>query len=283
MLCNTRHTRPLTTLLVACLLAYSATATHARSLWLLPSGTTLTAADKWVTVDFGKSTAPFESSQEGMSMDNLRITAPDGTAVEPHNLLKGALRGVFDVPLAQRGTYRMTLVFDSLFARWKDAQTGNNGYWRGTSKEEFAQKVPANGKDMQAGQLLYRVEAFVTVGAPTKVPTGPAADSHAGQGLEMLPVTHPNDLVADEAAQFAFLLNGQPAPDLEILVTSGGFHWRDSANVQRLKTDAQGKVTVRWPAPGMYLINASAEDDKGPLPQARQRRLTYAGTVEVLP
>jgi len=252
---------------------------HARSFWLLPSDTSLTPADQWVTVDVGMSTAPLEHSVMGLPLTHLRVIAPDGTPVAPHNTMTGALRTVFDLPVKQRGSYRLVMVNDSFFATWKDPTTGSPMRWRGTA-EEFAQKVPANAPELQAGQMIWRIESFITVGAPTALP---AANYYAGQGLEMLPITHPNDLAAGENAQFAFHLNGKPAPNLEITLTPGGFRWRNSADVMRLKTDAQGHIQVRWPAAGMYLINANAKDEQGSTPQVKQRQLFYAGTVEVLP
>jgi len=268
--------------IAALTLLCSATTAHARSFWLLPSDTTLTPADQWVTVDVGMSTAPLEHSVMGLPLTHLRVTAPDGTPVAPQNATVGALRTVFDLPVKQRGSYRLVMVNDSFFATWKDPTTGNPVRWRGTA-QEFAQKVPTNASDvpeLQAGQMLWRIESFITVGAPTPLP---AANYYADQGLEMRPVTHPNDLAVGEAAQFAFHLNGKPAADLEITLTPGGFRWRNSADVIRLTTNAQGQIQVRWPAAGMYLINASAKDEQGDNPLAKQRQLFYAGTVEVLP
>jgi len=272
-----RFLRPLA-LAGALLLAGGAPSLHARSFWLLPSATVLTPADGWVTVDVGVSTAPFEGSTHGMELDNLHVTAPDGTRVAPQNPLSGKLRSVFDVPLTQRGTYRLEVVDDSVFATWKDAE-GKTGRWRG-KPGELAQKVPANAQDVQAGQLLWRIETFVTAGAPGAL--HPSA-RQPGQGLEMVPVTHPNDLVAGEEAQLRFHLNGKPAPDLQVRITPGGFRWRNDAGVMQLKTDAQGLLRVRWPGAGMYLVNASAADEGSTVANVKQRRLFYAGTLEVLP
>jgi uncharacterized GH25 family protein len=35
------------------------------------------------------------------------------------------------------------------------------------------------------------------------------------EGLEMVPITHPNDLVAGEPARFRMMLDGKPAGNLE--------------------------------------------------------------------
>jgi hypothetical protein len=50
-----------------------------------------------------------------------------------------------------------------------------------------------------------------------------------------------------------------------------------------VKTDAQGRFSVTWPDPGMYWLEATLEDDKTSIPQAKQRRVSYVATFEVLP
>ena len=49
-----------------------------------------------------------------------------------------------------------------------------------------------------------RVETFVTNGAPSELKA-------SGRGLELTPVTHPNDLYAGEAITFKLTDNGKPA------------------------------------------------------------------------
>ena len=48
-------------------------------------------------------------------------------------------------------------------------------------------------------------------------------------------------------------------------------------------TDADGKFSVKYPAPGMYWMEAETRDDKTSVKEAKARRVTYAVTVEVLP
>ena len=40
---------------------------------------------------------------------------------------------------------------------------------------------------------------------------------------------------------------------------------------------------MTWPEAGMYWLEATAEDKKTTVPQAKQRRLSYVATLEVLP
>lgn len=99
----------------------------------------------------------------------------------------------------------------------------------------------------------------------------------------MQPITHPNDLVAGDTASFQLLLDGKPAADVEVELVPGGIRYRDKLLDTKLKTDADGKFSVKWTGPGMYCLEASVADQKTTLPQATQRRASYIATVEVLP
>ncbi|MFT4180052.1 MAG: DUF4198 domain-containing protein, partial [Thermomonas sp.] len=48
-------------------------------------------------------------------------------------------------------------------------------------------------------------------------------------------------------------------------------------------TDANGEFKVNWPEAGMYWLETSTTDDKTSVPQAKQCRLSYVATLEVLP
>ena len=78
------------------------------------------------------------------------------------------------------------------------------------------------------------------------------------------------------------LLDGQPAPDLEMTIVAGGIRYRDQVGEIKAKTDKDGKFSVKWPQPGLYWVEAGMEDAKVSVPQAKKRRLSYAGTLEVL-
>jgi hypothetical protein len=79
-----------------------------------------------------------------------------------------------------------------------------------------------------------------------------------GKGLELVPVTHPTDIVAAEAASFKFLLDGKPAADLEVTFVPGGARWRATPGEIKVKTGADGSVKFTLPEAGMYWVNATA-------------------------
>lgn len=247
---------------------------HAHKAWLLPSATVSTV-DQWVTVDAAVSNDLFYFNHVPMRLDSLVITAPDGTKVAPENASTGKYRSVFDVQLKQNGTYKVGTFNQGMFATYE--LNGERKRWRG-SADKFASEVPANAQKLEVSESVGRVETFVTAGKPTDTALKPS-----NVGLELIPVTHPNDLYAGDTAKFRFLVDGKPAANLGVVVQAGGTRYRNDQQEQQLKTDANGELSIAWPAAGMYWLESELQDEKTSLKQARQRRLSYVATFEVLP
>ncbi|GJG94788.1 DUF4198 domain-containing protein [Cupriavidus pauculus] len=265
-----------TRLAVLALAALAPLAAHAHRQWLLPSATVLSEKDAWVTVDAAVSNDLFYFEHVPMRLDNLAVTAPDGkTAVQAENAATGKYRSTFDLHLTQPGTYRVAVVNQGVFASWKE--NGQTKRWRGAA-DAFAQNVPAGAQDLQVNEIAGRVEAYVTNGRPTRQVLAPQ-----GKGMELAPITHPNDLIAGETASFRLLLDGKPAANQKVSVVPGGIRYRDRLNEIEATTDADGKFSVKYPAPGMYWMEAETRDNKTTIKEAKARRATYAVTVEVLP
>jgi uncharacterized GH25 family protein len=256
---------------VACSLAFAAQAHNA---WLMPSSTVL-SAPQWVTVDAAVTTDPFVFDHNALGVEKVAVTAPDGTPVTVENVAKGKLRSSFDLNLQQKGTYKIAIANDGIFASYK--LDGQQKRWRGNAAD-LEKELPANATDVNVTQSSSRLETFVTVGAPTQQVFKPT-----GTGLELIPLTHPNDLVKGETAKFRFDIDGKPAPNLEVTLMSSGSRYRTTANERPMKTDADGVLAISWTEPGLYYIGANAKDDKTTVKQAKERRLGYAATVEVLP
>ena len=219
--------------------------------WMLPSSTTLSGDDSWVTVDAAISNDVFYFEHFPMATDGIAVTEPDGSTGRIENAAKGRYRSTFDVHLTKPGTYRIanvsTGVMGSYMLNGKQERLP-----RGTTKDKLASVIPAGATDVQTAEMSNRNEIFVTLGAPTTTIFKPT-----GTGIEMVPVTHPNDLVSGEAATFQFLLDGKPAADLKVTVIPGGIRYRDALGQMDLTADEDGKVVVNWPEPGMYWMNAS--------------------------
>lgn len=303
-----------TALAMAVCLPLSAEAHRA---WMLPSATVLSGEDPWVTVDAAVSNdlfyfehfplqlegigkplamparpdaapsgqpaqgkpgaAPQTGGQPPMRRPSskLVILAPDGSSLPAENGNVGRYRSTFDVHLTQKGTYKLAVANSGLMASWKD--NGETRRWMGKA-EDLAGSVPAKADELKIVQTSTRMETFVTSGKPTQTVLTPTR-----QGLELAPVTHPNDLYAGETAEFVFLIDGQPAADLNVTVVPGGNRYRDGTGELKLKADAKGKVAITWPAAGMYWLEAELTGSTGVTAPATERRAVYSATLEVLP
>ncbi|MDM0113179.1 DUF4198 domain-containing protein [Variovorax sp. J22R133] len=246
----------------------------AHNVWLLPSSTVLSKSD-WITIDAAVSNDLFFFNHNPLALDNLAVTAPDGSAVKPENVSKGKLRSVFDLNLAQSGTYRIAVLNEGVFARWKDKATGQPKRARGTP-DTIAGQIPADAQEVEVTQSAGRIETFVTVGKPSAL-------KPSGKGLELVTLTNPTDLVKGEKASFELQIDGQPAKDLDVTVMQGNTRYRDQMNEIKVKTDAKGQFAVTWPQAGMYWLEATTKDSKTSVPKATERRLSYAATLEVMP
>lgn len=262
----------LMTLAVA--LALIPNASFAARAWLLPSQTIVANSGGWVTVDAANSDDLFSFNQGAMQIDALTVTGANGAVVTPQNIARGKTRSSFDLELRAPGTYRVAVAGDTIMARW-EGEDGKPKRWRGPPAD-MAANIPANAAKLEVEQMQQRAEAFVTVGTPSDV-------KPVGTGLELVPARHPNDLYAGEAAKFRFLLDGKPAKDLHVEIIAGGTRYRDSPQAMEFRTDADGVITVTWPATGLYWVDAEVKDQDATVPGVKKRSSTYNATLEVLP
>ena len=253
------------------------TVVQAHNTWIAPSKTVLSVG-QWVTFDGGASTQPFVRDHAPLRLDALTITAPDGTSVEPENVSTGKLRSTFDLQLAQEGTYRIAVVMQGMMASWEEGEQRHRWPPRGETftAEAFAKAVPKKAKNLRVSQMIRRLDTYVTAGEPNDTALKPT-----GQGLELLPVTAFNDLYADETASFRLLLDGKPVAGQTVEIIADGIRYRDAVNAIELSTDADGKLTVQWPGPGLYWMSTSLQDQKA-TPPATERSTSYTAVFEVL-
>lgn len=228
--------------------------------WIVPSATVL-SGDVWVTFDAAISNELFYPDHNAMRLDGVVATAPDGTVDKIQNGATGKYRSTFDVALTKPGTWKIGSASQSVMASY--TENGEVKRFRG-SPEDFAKQVPAGAADLKTIKSFNRNEVFVTRDKPTTEVFKPT-----GKGLELVPVTHPNDLVAGEAASFKFLVDGKPAADLEVTIAEGGSRYSPRADM-KVKTGADGVLKFTLPEAGMYWINASvrtgATPGRGPGP-----------------
>ena len=277
-------THRLTWLAAAALLAIPGLAS-AHRMWLLPSGTIFSGTDSWVTVDSAVSNDLFYADHQPGRIEMVKVWQPDGTPGRIQNGSTGRYRSVFDVQLDKPGTWKIGTEMSGVMGSFKvdgvEKRVGGRGGPPGPNGVRqpplTVADIPANATDVTLTETLGRNEIFVTAGEPTRTVLKPT-----GKGLELDPVTHPDELVAGETAKFRFLVDGKPAPHLKVTIVPGGKRYRDAEGAKEVTTDAQGLLSYAWPAAGMYWVNATLTDDKPTAPRATQRRMSYTTTLEVM-
>ena len=277
---------PIKQTIIALALACLSLSASAHRTWLLPSSTIVESRDPWVTVDGAVSENLFDYDTNALSLEGVVVIGPDGAALATPTILAGKLRSSIDVKLAKEGTYKIALVTKSVMANYKAG--GETKRFRGT-EAAFAKEVPADATDVRVTTMNARLETFVTALKPST-----AALKPSGAGLEMVPVTHPNDLRAGDVAKVRFQLDGKPLPNFAFSMVPGGVRYRGVLGEIRVTTDAKGEASVTLPAAGMYWLNASypvnargaggmggpGAAEAGP---ANTTRYSYAATIEILP
>jgi len=265
---------------IALALAGLSLSAQAHKPWLLPSSTIVEGKEAWVTVDAAISEGLFDIDHQPLKLDGIVITGPDGGKLNMENISNGKLRNTFDLKLPKPGTYRIALVSQGVMGSYKN-KDGEMKRFRG-SEESLAKDVPADASDVKLTRMQSRLETFVSTGTPDMAVFKPT-----GVGLELVPVTHPNDMRAGEKATWRFLLDGKPAANQGFSLIPGGVRYRGTLGELRKNTDANGEVTFELPAAGMYLVSsawpAATPQAPGQPPQMPPRRVSYAATVEILP
>lgn len=264
------------TLLISAMAALVPLSAQAHRTWLLPSSTVLDGKEPWVTVDAAVSEDLFDFDTNAQKLDVLEVFGPDGAAVKPENMFTGRLRSSFDLKLAKPGTYKIGMVRESAMVSYKLG--GELKRWRGDEKD-MAKDIPANAEEVQLTRQHARQETFVTADKSNDV----VLKKLSGVGIELVPLTHPNELFAGETARFRLLLDGKPLANHLLGVVPGGVRYRGVLNEIPVSTDTKGEFSVKWPSAGMYWLSANwpARGD-GP-PVMVPRRVSYSATLEVLP
>lgn len=254
-------------------------AAQAHRVWILPAATVLSGDDPWVTFDAAISNDIFHTDYHALSTDNLRALGPDAQPVALANAYSGRFRSSFDLQLATKGTYKVFMANHGLSASW--TENGQRRGWPGRGQAfdpaEFDKAVPAKAENLVITRSSRRIETFVTSGAPTQETL-----AVTGLGLELKPLSHPNDLFAEESATFQLLIDGKPAKGAEVTVLPEGMRYRNEQEAIDVTTDADGCFSLIWPRAGRYFLEAEYEDNRAD-PPATRRRGSYTATFEVLP
>lgn len=233
------------------------------------------------------------------------VVSPSGAVIPLDKITTLANYAALDVPTPDAGTYRIAA--ETSGGRVQK-QAFVNGEWRPVrvaapaSAAPAASAPPGPGTDAaapprpaQASRAVDeaslppgtevieitnrgRIETFVTKGAPNET-----ALKTTGTGLELRPITHPNEIFVDEGFEFEMLVDGVPAEGLEIEVFKDGNAYAEKKIAVEVKSGAGGKVALKFDEPGVYTLGTRwpAEGPASPGERPAEKRYSYVLTFEV--
>ncbi len=248
---------------------------QAHRMWILPSSFTLSGDEQLITVDGAISNDLFFPNHVAMSLDNVAITAPDGTVTAVEDGWTGDIRSTFDVTLDQQGTWKIGQGGATYFARW--TEDGEDKRSRGSLESFEADGILAKD-DVSLTKSARNAATYVTLGAPTDTVFAPT-----GEGLEFVPVTHPNDLYTGDEITFSFLLDGEPAAGLEVDIVKGDDRYRDTPGLLELTADEEGMITFTIEEAGRYWMATSIRGETTIAGKPGEMSNSIYVTLEVLP
>ncbi|WP_375056117.1 DUF4198 domain-containing protein [Zobellella sp. DQSA1] len=258
-------------------LALVAGGASAHPIWMLPSEFSLSTEEAhWITVDATASHGVF-SFDKPIGLDNVTLYGP---ANEPRRIgpyFKGQRRSVFDMELADSGTYKVELrsperYFTSYVVGGRDTQRRIFG-----NKVEIQSELPKAAREVTTFAAQTISAFYVTKQAPSQ-----AVLAVTGKGFELDALTHPSDVVVGEEARFRFTFDGEPVAELKVEVVPHGTAFRDSRMQTELVTDQDGVVRFTPELAGPHLLSTNLRRTIDS-PLADQAGVNYLLSFEALP
>ncbi len=172
------------------------------------------------------------------------VTTPDGrTSPLVSQAMKTRTIAEYALPKDAAGTYRLSTGtrLGALFRTWEiDGK-------RDSSRDPDV-RIPAGAKVISDFQSLTEAEAYVSVGEPDRTALAPR-----NHGLELVPVSHPDDLYVGETFEFTVQYDGKPLASQKVEITEAVWSSDRKPQVVELDTDAQGHARFKLQQPGTWI------------------------------
>jgi hypothetical protein len=168
----------------------------------------------------------------------------------------------------QHGTYRVS-TGERLGA--VSTMIAENGGWRQLAEGE----VTPEGAEVRTLQTVTLADTYVSVGAPNRT----VVDRNVGT-LVLHPVTHPNQVLTASGFVVELLYNGAPFANMPLVLYENGDLDTDTGTY--FVTDAAGRATLTFSAPGRYVVAARHRGEAPAGSEAQVRSYTTTLTFEVI-
>ena len=230
----------------AFLLCYSVlvvSSAHAHTPYLVPVSFE-PAYEDWVSLDAGFA-EEFFHPDVAFAHGNFQILTPAGQWQKPARYEEFKIRTLVEYQLTDKGTYRFTTGtrLGDVFRFFEV-----NGERQGTRDPKDV--LPKGAKLLDHYQSVTLAETYVTKDKPTEIALKPY-----NKGLELVAVSHPNDLTEGDKFKVKVLFDGKPVAnkDVSLFATQGGGEHQKAAAI--IKTNTQGDAEFSLASHGVYLLH----------------------------
>lgn len=197
----------------------------------------------WVTLDASFAEAFFVPE---VVFDNSEFAVLNvaGDVVKPNTVQLFQTRAVVEHQLTEKGSYRFStgVRHGAVFRMYEI-----NGERKGT--RDPSEVLPKEAKLLDHFQSVTLAETYITLGAPTK----PALKPY-NKGLEVVAVTHPNDVYDGEAFRVQVLFDGKPLAAQELHIFTANDAQAHDKPTLSATTDGKGFTDLTLPKVATYLL-----------------------------
>lgn len=143
----------------------------------------------------------------------------------------------------------------------------------------YADELSSNPETAKT-EVVQLAETYLSKNAPSPIP------KPTGKGLELLPITHPNEVFASDGFEFVVHFEGKPVPklELELYRGAGAYDQAKTQDLGHVYTDEQGRAKLDFKdTAGVYLLfmqypPASADATQQPPSRVYNYGLTLQAT-----
>ena len=194
--------------------------------------------------------------------------SPDGSSTVFASIAVQGASTLLEADLPTAGTYRI-----STGEQFGNVTTliGVDGQWRPLGEGEA---IPP-GATTTTMQTVTLADVYVTRGQATRE----AVDRPNGR-LAIHPITHPNQVLASQGFQIEVLFDGAPMANTAVTLYGAGDP--DTDQDRYVVTDAAGRATFTFDAPGHYVIAARHRANMPPGAAAQIGSYTTTVTFEAM-
>ena len=192
--------------------------------------------------------------QRMFSSTRLRATFPDGSTDDSLPIVNLGRKSASAIQLQRPGTYRFNVIQNPVDITLYQHADGTPGREFGLLKDTKS-LLPEGAGNIKTLRIHNRVETYVTRNDLTA-----KSLEATGDGLELIMLTHPNELFAGETASFKLSLNGKPPGEtVTIKLTRNDTRYRNERNTLEITTKKTGEFEIPWQQAGLYLLEAEVE------------------------